>query len=64
MLDKSKITDIELDGVYSFDYPDFCDAYILNADYLGVPMTDEQLEEINSDREFVNECVHDQCFNS
>lgn len=28
----------------SSDYPDFVDAYIADADYDGVPMTDEQLD--------------------
>lgn len=43
--------------VCSDDYPDFVDSYIESADYDGVPMTDEQLDEINEDFDFVYECV-------
>ena len=46
-MDYKKIDNIEIDGIDTKDYPDFCDAYIVSADYDGVPMTDEQLDEIN-----------------
>lgn len=52
------IDNIELDGIDTNDYPDFCDAFISSADYKGVKMTDEQLEEINEDKDFVLNCVH------
>lgn len=54
-MDLNLISNIEFDDVFHDDYPDFCDAYILNADYNGKPMTEEQLEEINEDRHFVYE---------
>lgn len=56
-LDYSKITNIEFDGVDHSDYPDFCDAYIVNAHYDGQPMTEEQLEELNDNRDFVYESL-------
>ena len=28
------------------DYPDFCDAFIVAADYDGVPMTEDQILEL------------------
>lgn len=56
-MDYKKIDNIEIDGIDSRDYPDFCDAYISSADYNGEEMTDEQLEEINNDSEFVYESV-------
>ena len=56
-LDYSKIDNIEFDGIDYDDYPDFCDAYILNADYDGVEMTEEQLELINDDRDFIYEAL-------
>jgi hypothetical protein len=56
-LDYSKIDNIEFDGIDYDDYPDFCDAYISNADYDGVEMTEEQLELINDDRDFVYEAL-------
>ncbi|MBC8475091.1 MAG: hypothetical protein H8D53_01465 [Bacteroidetes bacterium] len=53
VMDYKKIDNIEVDGIDSKDYPDFCDAYISSADYDGVPMTDEQLDELNEDRDYV-----------
>jgi len=54
-LDYSLISNISFDGIEFDDYPDFCDAYIDSADYDGEPMTDEQLELLNDDRDFVFE---------
>jgi hypothetical protein len=54
-MDLNLISNIEFDDVFHDDYPDFCDAYIISADYNGEPMTEEQLEEINEDRHFVYE---------
>jgi len=56
-MDYRLITNIEVDGIDTRDYPDFCDAYITSADYNGTPMTDEQLEEINQDSQFVYDAV-------
>ena len=56
-MDYKKIDNIEIDGIDIKDYPDFCDAYIVSADYDGVPMTDEQLDEINDDGDFQYECI-------
>jgi len=53
VMDYKKIDNIEIDGIDTKDYPDFCDAYISSADYDGVPMTDEQLDELNEDRDYV-----------
>lgn len=52
-LDYSKIDDIQVDGVDTSDYPDFCDAYICYASYDGRDMTEDELEELNDDRDFV-----------
>ena len=56
-MDYKKIDNIEVDGIDTKDYPDFCDAYISSADYYGVPMTEEQLDEINDDGQFQYECI-------
>ena len=56
------IENIELDGIDAKDYPNFCDAFIVNADYDGKPMTDDQLDEINEDSDFVYECVQNHFF--
>ena len=56
-MDYKKIDNIEIDGIDTKDYPDFCDAYIVSADYDGVAMTEEQLDEINDDGDFQYECI-------
>lgn len=61
-LNYSKIDNIQVDGVDKNDYPDFCDAYISNADYKGLEMTDDQLEQINKDSDFVYQAVINQLF--
>lgn len=61
-MDYSKINNIEIDGIDPRDYPDFCDAYIASADYNGVEMTDDQLDELNNDSYFVYECVMNKIF--
>ena len=56
-MDYKKIKNIEVDGIDTNDYPDFCDAFISKADYDSKPMTDAQLGELNQDSSFVYECV-------
>lgn len=46
MLDLNKVTNIVFEGIDFSDYPDFCDAYPVSADYGNVPMTEQQLEEL------------------
>ena len=58
-LDYNKITNIEFGGIDHKDYPDYCDAYILSADYDGEEMTDEQIEMLNEDRDFVYDSLID-----
>ena len=57
IMDYSKIDNVEVGGVDINDYPDFSDAFIINADYNGKAMTEEQLDQINDDSGFVYECV-------
>jgi len=61
-MDYKLIDNIEVDGIDTKDYPDFCDAFIASADYNGIPMTDEQLDELNEDIDFVYECVQNHLF--
>ena len=52
---KMKLTDYEIEDVKSWDYPDFCDAYISYAeDENGKEMTEQQIEEWteNNEEEF------------
>jgi hypothetical protein len=58
-LDFSKIHSIEVGGIDTRDYPDFCDAYIEYAEYEGREMRDEELDFINDDSDFVYQCVMD-----
>ena len=54
-LDYTKISDVEVDGIDTADYPDFCDAFISYAeDENGKEMTEEQIEEWteNNEEEF------------
>ena len=61
-LDYSKISNVSIDGIDFNDYPDFCDAYVDTADYDGRPMTDEEIEKLNEDSEFVSEKVFAQIY--
>ena len=61
-LDYTKISNIEVEDIDMRDYPDFCDAFISNADYDGVPMTEEQLEELNEDFDFIHDAVMNYAF--
>lgn len=52
-MDYKKISNIVLDGIETVDYPEFCNAFIVSADYYGKEMTDEQLDELNNDTDFI-----------
>lgn len=59
-MDYSKITDVRVGGIDTKDYPDFCDAHIESAEYNGEPMSDDLLEELNEDYDFVYDAVMNQ----
>lgn len=59
MIDFTKITDVEFDDVFHDDAPDYCDAYILRCEIDGVEATEEQLNEINENSDFVHEKLFD-----
>jgi hypothetical protein len=52
-MDNTKIDNVQVEGIDITDYPDFCDAFIVSADYNGDKMTEEQLEYLNDDSDFV-----------
>lgn len=58
-LDYSQIADVELDGIDHRDAPDYCDAYISSATYEGRDMTDEELDALNSDTDYIYEKLQD-----
>jgi hypothetical protein len=59
LLDYKKIRNIEFNGINHQDCPDYCDAYIVSAEYDGKEMTETQIEELNDDRGFVYESLMD-----
>jgi len=61
-MDYSKIESVEVEGLDYNDYPDFVDAFISYAEYDGGIMTEDQLNELNEDSDFVYECVMEKIF--
>ena len=55
MIDLTKISNIEFDGISHRDYPDYCDAYISSAEIDGVQLTEHEIEEVNENRDFLHE---------
>ena len=53
IIDYTKISNIQFDDIDHDDAPDYCDAYIVSADYCGEQMSMEQIDTINSDKDFV-----------
>lgn len=47
-----KYTNVKFEGLDFNDYPDYCDAFIVSAELNGIPLTDEQIEDLN-DNSFV-----------
>ena len=58
-IDFSTVKVTEVDGIDWSDAPKFCDAYISEAEIDGVEATDEQLEEINENGQFLLDAVYD-----
>jgi len=56
------ITDIQVAGIDTNDCPEFCDAYIESAKLNGKEMTEEQLEAINENKDFVYEAIQKQLY--
>ena len=61
LLDGLEVSDFEVDGIDSRDYPDFCDAYIVDASVLENgkwrEATDCELDELNNNSDLVYEQV-------
>lgn len=61
-LDKTKITDVEIDGLDPNDAPDYCDAYVDSALYEYEEgkfreLTNDELYELSMDGEFMFEHI-------
>ena len=61
-MELDKITNVELGGIDTNDYPDFCNAFIESAEIDGVELTDSELDELNCNRDFVYDCVLKELF--
>ena len=59
IIDFSKISNIDIDGIDHKDAPDYCDAFICSCDYDGREATDEELDLINENSEFIHEQVYE-----
>ncbi len=56
---------VEIDGVDSRDYPDFCDAYVFSAVWVdtGESLTDDEMEQLTDlYADVVQEMAYDQFF--
>jgi len=64
MIDPTKVTDIEVDGIDWSDAPDFCDAYISHAvwEISGEALTEKELEKLNENGSFVYEQVEKEIY--
>lgn len=47
MIKFNEIDNVEFDGIFSYDAPEFVDKYIVSCDINGKQATEEQLDEIN-----------------
>ena len=56
------INNVDVECVNMDDYPDFVDAFISSADYRGEPMTEEQLDILNEDGDFIYNAVLNQIY--
>lgn len=56
------ITNVVVAGIHMADAPDFVDAYIESADLDGVPMTEEQLDALSEDYDFVYNALMKQLY--
>lgn len=59
-MNTEKIDNVEIEGIDFKDYPDFCDAFIVSADYNGIPLTDDEINKLNDNSEFIHEKIFDQ----
>ncbi len=62
VLDYDKLEGAVVAGINMRDYPDFCDAFIESATYQGREMTEEELEVLNENSDFVYEAVQSKLY--
>lgn len=57
MIDFKAVQVVRIEDIRHWDAPDYVDAFISEAEIDGVPATDEELDEINANSEFVRQAV-------
>ena len=62
MLNLNDLEDIVFDDVNYLDYPDFSDAYISEATIYGRELTEDELDWVNEQTDFVHEQLMEQTF--
>ncbi len=57
-----ELTDIEIEGIDLWDYPDLVDAFIASAAWrdTGIELTEDELEQIDPDEAY--ELIHERAF--
>jgi len=55
--DIDKFTDIDIEGIDHSDYPKYCDAFICSATYDGREATDDEIDWLNEQSEYVYDKV-------
>lgn len=58
-MELSKIENVVIEGLDWNDYPKFCDAYIAEAEFEGRQLDDLELDALNENNDFVQECIAD-----
>ena len=54
---------VEIDGIDTTDYPDFCDAFAAYAEFIdGTPLNDSELDELNDNRGVIYELTLERVF--
>lgn len=58
-IDFSQVQDMEIEGVDTADYPKFCDAFVARCLYKGREATEEELEAITEQCEWLHELAYE-----
>lgn len=61
-IDFTKVEVLNVDGIDWKDYPKFCDAFIDEALIDGVRASDEELDVINENDDFLQEAIHNHIY--
>ena len=56
-MDYKKITNVEIENIITSDYPDFVDAFISHAEYEGRELTEDELNKLNENTDFVYDAI-------